>query len=67
MLADVGVTLPAETDVRVWDSTAETRFIVLPPRPAATEGWTEEQLAALVTRDCMIGTGLPRRPEEASS
>ena len=67
VLADVGVTLPAETDVRVWDSTAETRFIVLPPRPAATEGWTEEQLAALVTRDCMIGTGLPRRPEEASS
>ena len=67
VLADVGVTLPAETDVRVWDSTAETRFIVLPPRPAGTEGWTEEQLAALVTRDCMIGTGLPRRPEEASS
>ena len=67
VLADVGVTLPAETDVRVWDSTAETRFIVLPPRPAGTEGWTEEQLAALVTRDCMIGTGLPRRPEGASS
>ena len=67
VLADVGVTLPAETDVRVWDSTAETRFIVLPPRPAGTAGWTEEQLAALVTRDCMIGTGLPRRPEEASS
>src|SRR3989441_9797451 len=67
VLADFGVVLPAETDVRVWDSTAETRFIVLPPRPAGTEGWTEEQLAALVTRDCMIGTGLPRRPEEASS
>ena len=67
VLADVGVTLPAETEVRVWDSTAETRFIVLPPRPAGTEGWTEEQLAALVTRDCMIGTGLPRRAEEVSS
>jgi nitrile hydratase len=41
--------------------------MVLPPRPAGTEGWTEEQLAALVTRDCMIGTGLPKRPEEAKS
>jgi len=67
VLADFGVTLPAETVIRVWDSTAETRFMVLPPRPAGTEGWTEEQLAALVTRDCMIGTGLPKRPDEVSS
>lgn len=67
VLADFGVTLPAETRIRVWDSTAETRFMVLPPRPAGTEGWTEERLAALVTRDCMIGTGLPKRPEEISS
>jgi len=58
----LGVTLPASTKIRVWDSTAETRFIVLPMRPAATEGWEEERLATLVTRDCMIGTGLPRRP-----
>ncbi len=67
VLADFGVTLPADTEIRVWDSTAETRFLVLPMRPAGTEGWNEERLAALVTRDCMIGTGLPKRPEEASS
>lgn len=67
VLADFGVTLPAETEIRVWDSTAETRFIVLPSRPAGTEGWTEERLASLVTRDSMIGTGLPKRPEEVSA
>jgi nitrile hydratase len=67
VLADFGVTLPAETEIRVWDSTAETRFIVLPARPAGTEGWNEERLASLVTRDCMIGTGLPKRPEETAS
>ncbi|MND07014.1 High-molecular weight cobalt-containing nitrile hydratase subunit alpha [compost metagenome] len=59
MLADFGLTLPAATEIRVWDSTAETRFIVLPMRPAGTEGWSEAQLAELVTRDSMIGTGLP--------
>ena len=62
VLADFGVTLPASTRIRVWDSTAETRFIVLPMRPAGTDGWDAERLATLVTRDCMIGTGLPRRP-----
>jgi nitrile hydratase subunit alpha len=67
VLADFGVTLPADTEIRVWDSTAETRFIVLPSRPAGTETWNEERLASLVTRDCMIGTGLPRRPEETSA
>jgi len=67
VLADFGVTLPADTEIRVWDSTAETRFLVLPPRPAGTEGWDEERLASLVTRDCMIGTGLPRRPGERPS
>ena len=67
VLADFGVTLPADTEIRVWDSTAETRFIVVPVRPAGTEGWSEERLAALVTRDCMIGTGLPRQPEEIPS
>jgi nitrile hydratase len=67
VLADFGVTLPAESEIRVWDSTAETRFMVLPQRPPGTEGWSEERLAALVTRDCMIGTGLPRRPEESGS
>src|SRR5271169_6318573 len=63
VLADFGVTLPAGTDIRVWDSTAETRFLVLPMRPPATEGWSEEQLAELVTRDSMIGTGFPKTPE----
>ena len=46
----------------MWDSTAETRFIVLPMRPAGTEGWSEDKLADLVTRDSMIGTGLPLKP-----
>jgi nitrile hydratase len=67
VLADFGVTLPAETAIRVWDSTAETRFIVLPARPAGTEGWNEERLASLVTRDCMIGTGLPKGRQETAS
>ena len=62
VLADFGVALPKETEVRVWDSTAETRFLVLPMRPAGTEGWSEEQLAELVTRDSMIGTGFPKVP-----
>jgi nitrile hydratase len=64
VLADFGVTLPKDTDIRVWDSTAETRFLVLPMRPEGTEGWSEEQLAEIVTRDSMIGTGLPKTPEE---
>jgi nitrile hydratase len=66
VLKDFGVTLPEGTKIRVWDSTAETRFIVLPMRPAGTEGWSEEKLADLVTRDSMIGTGLAKRPEEAA-
>ena len=66
VLADFGVTLPKDTEVRVWDSTAETRFIVLPMRPAGTEGWSADQLADLVTRDSMIGTGLPKRPGAVS-
>ncbi len=64
VLADFGVTLPAATAIRVWDSTAETRFIVVPMRPAGTEGWSEERLAQLVTRDSMIGTGLARSAAE---
>ena len=62
VLADFGVALPKDTEIRVWDSTAETRFLVLPMRPAGTEGWSEEQLAELVTRDSMIGTGFPKTP-----
>jgi nitrile hydratase len=67
VLSDFGVTLPKDTEVRVWDSTAETRFIVLPMRPAGTEGWTEDKLADLVTRDSMIGTALALTPEQAKS
>ena len=62
VLADFGVTLPEDRQIRVWDSTAEVRYLVLPRRPAGTEGMGEEQLAALVTRDSMIGTGLPLAP-----
>ncbi len=64
VLADFGVTLPPETEIRIWDSTAETRFLVVPLRPEGTEGWSEERLAALVTRDSMVGTGLPKSPAE---
>jgi nitrile hydratase subunit alpha len=66
VLREFGVELPADTQIRVWDSTAETRFLVVPMRPSGTEGWSEERLAGLVTRDCMIGTGLPKRPDEAA-
>ena len=66
VLADFGIKLPANIEIRVWDSTAETRFLVLPMRPAGTDGWSEERLAQLVTRDAMIGTGLAKRPEEVA-
>jgi nitrile hydratase len=59
VLAEFGVTLPEETAISVWDSTAEIRYMVLPMRPQGTQGWSEEKLAKLVTRDAMIGTGLP--------
>jgi len=64
VLGDFGVTLAAGTTVRVWDSTAEVRYLVIPMRPEGTLGWSEERLATLVTRDSMIGTGLPRTPQE---
>ncbi len=64
VLADFGLTLPPDVEIRVWDSTAEIRYLVLPQRPAGTEGWSVERLAALVTRDSMFGTGLPRTPRE---
>jgi len=63
VLADFGVTLPAGKEIKVWDSTAEVRYLVLPERPAGTEGWDEARLATLVTRDSMIGTGLASAPE----
>ena len=64
VLGEFGLTLPPETQIRVWDSTAETRFLVVPMRPPGTEGWSEERLARLVTRDCMIGMGLPTNPKD---
>jgi len=62
VLAEFGVTLPAEKQIRIWDSTAEVRYLVVPQRPAGSEGLDEEQLAALVTRDSMVGTGLATAP-----
>ncbi|MDG1353149.1 MAG: nitrile hydratase subunit alpha [Sulfitobacter sp.] len=62
VLADFGVTLPADSSVRVWDSTAEVRYLVIPMRPEGTEGWSEAALMDLVTRDSMIGTGLAKVP-----
>lgn len=62
VLADFGVSLPPEREIRVWDSTAEVRYLVIPQRPQGTEALDEEALAALVTRDSMIGTGLPLQP-----
>jgi nitrile hydratase len=62
VLEEFGVTLPQGTRIDVWDSTAEVRYLVVPMRPQGTEGWEEEQLASLVTRDSMIGTGLAKAP-----
>ena len=55
VLRDMGLDLPPAVDIRVWDTTADTRYMVLPQRPANTDGWTEAQLAALVTQDALIG------------
>jgi len=62
VLADFGVTLPDSTRIAVHDSTSEVRYLVVPMRPVGTDGWTEDQLAALVSRDSMIGTGIPTVP-----
>jgi nitrile hydratase subunit alpha len=64
VLKDFGVTLPKDTEIRVWDSTSEIRYLVIPMRPEGTEGWSEAQLAELVTRDSMIGTGLAQSPKD---
>lgn len=66
VLAEFGVMLPQDVRIRVWDSTAELRYLVVPERPEGTDGWSEEQLADLVTRDSMIGTGLALAPEDAA-
>ncbi|QPC88153.1 nitrile hydratase subunit alpha [Mesorhizobium sp. NBSH29] len=65
VLGDFGVVLPKKMAIRVWDSTAELRYLVVPRRPPGTDGWNEERLADLVTRDAMIGTGLALAPEAA--
>ena len=64
VLSDFGLKLPEQTKVRIWDSTAETRFLVLPMRPEGSAELSEEQLAELVTRDSMVGTVLPKSPAE---
>ena len=66
VLAEFGVSIPADVTVRVHDSTADLRYIVLPMRPKGTRGWSEDELAAIVTRDCMIGTALPKAPRQAA-
>jgi thiocyanate hydrolase subunit gamma len=60
VLAEFGLILPPEVEIRVEDSNQKCRFMVLPMRPEGTEGWTEERLAEIVTRDCMIGVALPK-------
>jgi len=65
VLLELGLELPDEVEIIVWDSSAELRYMVLPERPDGTEGWTEEELAAIVTRDCMIGVARPQVPRMA--
>jgi nitrile hydratase len=62
VLREFGVELPADTEICVWDSTAELRYLVIPQRPVGTEGWSEEKLAEIVTRDSMIGAGVLTPP-----
>ncbi|HSS64429.1 MAG TPA: nitrile hydratase subunit alpha, partial [Gammaproteobacteria bacterium] len=66
VLEEFGVELPEDTEIRIWDSTAEVRYLVLPMRPEGSEGMSEEALADLVTRDSMIGTGLALLPRQAA-
>ena len=66
VLREFGLEIPQSREIRVWDSSAELRYWVLPQRPEGTEGLSAEDLAALVTRDSMIGVGVPLRPEKAS-
>jgi len=67
VLEDFGVRLPETVRIRVWDSTAEVRYLVVPQRPTGSEHLTERELADLVTRDSMIGTGLPLQPRSSSA
>jgi nitrile hydratase len=67
VLREFGVELGDEVEIRVWDSSAEVRYLVLPMRPQRTDGWSENDLAAIVTRDCMIGTAVPIAREPAAA
>jgi nitrile hydratase len=64
VLAEMGLQLPADVRIRVWDSSADARYLVLPQRPAGTDGFSEEELASLVTRDSMVGVGQPLSPAD---
>jgi nitrile hydratase len=65
VLKELGVDLPEDVEIRVWDSTAELRYLVVPQRPAGTEGWSQDELAAIVTRDSMIGVAQPKAQRPA--
>jgi nitrile hydratase len=67
VLDEFGIELDQDTEIRVWDSTAEIRYLVIPMRPEGTQNWSEEQLAGLITRNSMIGTGLALSPEDIGS
>jgi nitrile hydratase len=64
VLKEFGLSVPEQTQIRVHDSSADMRYIVLPMRPGGTDGWSEERLAELVNRDCMIGVALPKGPND---
>jgi nitrile hydratase len=67
VLREFGLELSEQVELRVWDSSAEVRYLVLPMRPAETEGWSEQELAEIVTRDCMIGTAVPVARERTTA
>jgi nitrile hydratase subunit alpha len=66
VLREFGLELADDVEIRIWDSVSDMRYLVVPQRPAGTDGYSEEQLAALVTRESMIGTGLAKEPSSAS-
>ncbi len=67
VLAEFGTTLDHDTEIRVWDSTSEMRYLVLPQRPQGTQDWTQAQLASLVSRNAMIGVEKAQQPEEGTA
>ena len=67
VLEEFGTNIPADTEIRVWDSTSEMRYLVLPVRPEGTNGWSEDDLAGLATRNSMIGVELAKSPKEGRS